>query len=136
MPSNAAFRRALDEATTIRYPEIYRETIEQLRSQFEHSIEILSDGKGPTTRFNCFAYGLGVWEHPEYVKRVDEASNTAIINSGLVQAMIDGAALREVAASEVPPGDVAVYFLATKVTHAAVVGLNRVLGPPGSGRQI
>jgi len=126
MSGNAALRRELDEAIKTPYPEIYREAIERLRSQFGHSISILPDGKGRTTRFNCFAYGLGIWEHPDFVKKVDDAGNSAILNSQIIRAMIDDGTLKAVAKADVQTGDTAIYFHKEKVTHAAVIGENKV----------
>jgi hypothetical protein len=121
MAGNAALRRALDEAITTEYPEIYREAIERLRREYAHSIAILPDGKGRTRRFNCFAYGLGVWEHPGFIRKVDDAGNSAILSSTIVRAMIDDGTLKSVGADMAQPGDVVVYFRKDNVTHVAVL---------------
>jgi hypothetical protein len=59
---------------------------------------------GRTRRFNCFAYGFGVWEHPDFIREVDDAGNSAIINSKIVQEMIDDGTLKAVAATVVSEG--------------------------------
>jgi hypothetical protein len=121
MPGNPALRRKLDEAITTEYPEIYRENIERLRREYGHAITILPDGKGRTSRFNCFAYALGVWEHPDFIQKVDDAGHSAILSSTIVQAMIDDGTLKPVTVKRVQPGDVIVYFRGHNVTHAAVL---------------
>jgi hypothetical protein len=121
MPGNTALRRALDEAITTEYPEIYRETIERLRREYAHSIAILPDGKGRTRRFNCFAYGLGVWDHPDFIQKVDDAGHSAILSSTIVRGMIDDGTLKPVAADEAQQGDLVVYLRKDNVTHAAVL---------------
>jgi hypothetical protein len=63
MAGNAKLRRALDGATKLRFRHVYEETLEQLRHEHAHTISILPDGRDRIARFNCFAYGLGVWEH-------------------------------------------------------------------------
>jgi hypothetical protein len=136
MPGNTALRCELDEANKIRIPAIYHETIERLRHQFSHSISVLSDGKGRIERFNCFAYGLGVWEHLGFIKMVDDASNSAIISSQIVQAMIEDGALKTVTAAEAQIGDVAVYFNTKNVTHAAVVGEDGVFRSKWGGNEV
>ena len=113
------FAASLMKPTKISFPEIYRETIERLHRQFDHSIVILPDGKGRTMRFNCFAYGLGVWEHPDFIEKVGDASNSAIISSQIVRATIDDGTLKAVAATEAQTRDVVVYFHKENVTHAA-----------------
>lgn len=135
MSGNAALRRELDEATKTRFPEVYRETIERLRGQYNHSISILPDGKGRTTRFNCFAYGLGVWEHPDFIAKVDEAANSAIITSQIVRAMIDDGTLKAVVA-KARVGDVVVYFHKDYVTHVAVVGEDGVFRSKWGGDEV
>jgi hypothetical protein len=136
MSGNAALRRKLDEASKIRIPAIYRETLAHLRRQFGHSISILSDGSGRTTRFNCFAYGLGVWDHPDFIRKVDAVENSAIISSQIVRSMIDDGALKAVAASEARQGDVAVYFHKENVTHAAVVGDDEMFRSKWGGNEV
>jgi hypothetical protein len=121
MPGNAALRRALDDAITTEHPEIYREELERLRRDYAHSIAILPDGKGRTRRFNCFAYGLEVWEHPGFIRKVDDAGHSAILSSTIVRAMIDDGTLESVAADKAQPGDVVIYFRKDNVTHAAVL---------------
>jgi hypothetical protein len=118
---NATLRRELDGASKIRFSQLYRDTLEELRHQFGHSISILPDGKGRIERFNCFAYGLGVWEHPIFIKSVDDASQPAIISSTIVHSMIDDGFLKTIAARKARRGDLVLYFHRAKVTHAAVI---------------
>ncbi len=136
MSGNSVLRSALDEAVTTKYPELYRETIERLRREFGHSITILPVGKGRTTRFNCFAFGLGVWEHPDFIRLVDAAGNSAILNSTIVQAMIDDETLRPVEASEARPGDVVAYFRAGKLAHAAILAGDDLLCSKWGGDEV
>jgi len=121
MPGNAILRRELDEAIATKYPEVYRQSIERLRREYGHSIAILPDGKDRTSRFNCFAYALGVWDHPDFIQKVDDAAHSAILNSTIVRAMIDDGTLKSVAADEVQPGDIVVYFRRDNLAHAAVL---------------
>lgn len=79
MSGNAALREELDEASRIRLQKVYIETLERLCREFGHSILILPDGNDRITRFNCFAYGLGLWEHDDYIRRVNAASNSAVV---------------------------------------------------------
>ncbi len=75
---NAALRDELDEASRIRLPQVYIETLERLRREFGHSILILPDGSDRITRFNCFAYGLGVCaKNPIRVAEVMESLKLA-----------------------------------------------------------
>ncbi len=74
MSGNAAPRLALDEASKLRVPREYTETLERLRREFGHSISMLPDGSNRIARFNCFAYGLGLWEHDDYIRRVNAAN--------------------------------------------------------------
>jgi hypothetical protein len=122
MAGNAKFRRALDEATKLRFRHQYTEALEQLRRAYAHTVSILPDGRDRIARFNCFAYGLGVWEHPDFIRRVDAASNSAIINSDVVRSLLDDGTLQEINVAEAVPGDVVIYFHGKAITHAAVLG--------------
>ena len=121
MSGNAALRLALDEASKLRFPHEYTETLERLRREFGHSISMLSDGSDRITRFNCFAHGLGLWEHDDYIRRLNAANNSAIANSQFVRAMVDDDTIKEIDPAEAAPGDVVLYFHKEAVTHAAVV---------------
>jgi hypothetical protein len=50
MSGNAALRLALDEASKLRFPHEYTETLERLRREFGHSISMLSDGSATVSR--------------------------------------------------------------------------------------
>jgi hypothetical protein len=75
MSGNAALRHELDEASRIRFPHVYTETLERLRREFGHSIMILPDGSNRIARFNCFAYGLRLWEHDDYILPITRPSS-------------------------------------------------------------
>jgi len=136
MSGNAALRDELDEASQIRLPQIYVETLERLRCEFGHSILILPDGSDRITRFNCFAYGLGLWEHDDYIRRVNAANNSAIVNSQFVRAILDGGMLEEINAAEATSGDVLLYFHKEAVIHAAVVGENQTCRSKWGGNEV
>jgi hypothetical protein len=136
MSGNAALRDELDEASRIRLPQVYIETLERLRREFGHSILILPDGSDRITRFNCFAYGLGLWEHDDYIRRVNAANNSAIVNSLFVRAILDDGTLKEINAAEAAPGDVLLYFHKEAVTHAAVVGENQTCRSKWGGNEV
>lgn len=97
MAGNPALRLALDEASKLRFRHQYTETLEQLRREFGHSISMLPDGSGRIARFNCFAYGLGLWELADYIRRVDAADNSAIISSQIVRALLADGTLKKMA---------------------------------------
>ncbi|SRR5260221_5045821 len=122
MAGNAKLRRALDEATKLRFRHQYTDALDQLCHEYAHTISILPDGRDRITRFNCFGYGLGVWEHPDFIRRVDAASNSAIINSDVVRSLMNDGTLQDVSAAKAAQGDVVIYFQKKAVTHAAVLG--------------
>jgi hypothetical protein len=136
MSGNATLRDKLDEASSIRLPQVYIETLERLRREFSHSILILPDGSDRITRFNCFAYGLGLWQHDDYIRRVNAANNSAIVNSLFVRAILDDGTLREIDAAEATSGDVLLYFHEEAVTHAAVVGENQTCRSKWGGNEV
>jgi hypothetical protein len=121
MAGNAQLRSELDTATKLRFRHQYTEALERLRREFAHSISILPDGRDRIERFNCFAYALGLWEHPEYIRRVDAASNSAVANSLVVRALLEGGKLIETSAAAAVPGDVVLYFDKKAITHAALI---------------
>jgi hypothetical protein len=136
MSGNVALRLALDEASKLRFRHEYIETLERLRREFGHSISMLPDGRNRIARFNCFAYGLGLWEHVDYIRRVDAAENSAIVNSQLVRAMLDDGTLEEINAAVATPGDVVLYFHKEVVTHAAVVGTEQTYRSKWGGNEV
>lgn len=121
MAGNTKLRVELDQATKFRFRHQYTEALERLRHEFAHSISILPDGRARIERFNCFAYGLGLWEHPDYIRRVDAASNSAVVNSLVVRALLEDGRLKEIGAAEAVAGDVVLYFHKKSITHAAVM---------------
>ena len=66
MSGNAALRDELDEASKIRLHGLYRNS--RTSSANWHSILILLT-VATALRFNCFAYGLGLWEHEDFIRR-------------------------------------------------------------------
>lgn len=122
MAGNAKLRGALDDATKLRFRHQYTEAIERLHREYAHAISVLPDGRDRIALFNCFAYGLGVWEHPDFIRRVDAVSNSAIINSDVVRSLLEDGTLQEISAAEAAPGDVVIYFHKKAVTHAGVLG--------------
>ena len=133
---NVALRLALDEASKLRFRHQYTETLQRLRHEFGHSISMLAEGSERIARFNCFAYGLGLWELADYIRRVDAAENSAIVDSQLVRATLNDGALEEISAAEAAPGDVLLYFHKEAVTHAAVVGENQTCRSKWGGNEV
>ena len=84
MSGIAALRRELDAASKLREVGAYVEKLNALRDQFEHQVSILPDGRERMNRFNCFAYALVLWNHPDYVQLVDAKSDSAVINSDTI----------------------------------------------------
>ena len=136
MSGNAALRLALDEASKLRFRHEYTETLERLRREFGHSISMLPDGCNRIARFNCFAYGLGLWENVDYIRRVDAAENSAILNSQLVRVMLDDGTLEGIDAAKAASGDVLLYFNKEVVTHAAVVGAGQTYRSKWGGNEV
>lgn len=127
MPGNPDLRLALDVASELKIVSDYVARLAELKARYGHSITVLPDGKERMERFNCFAYALALWDKPDYVRLVDAAGNSAIMNSALIRAMINDGTLNELALSDASQGDVIVYFVEDKPTHAAVVAS---AGPP------
>ena len=136
MPGNAALRLALDDACKLRFPHQYTETLERLRREFGHSIFMLPDGSDRIARFNCFAYGLGVWDHADYIRRVDAANDSAIVNSQLIRAMLADGTLKEINTAQAAPGDIVLYFMKKAVTHAAAVGSKQTYRSKWGGNEV
>jgi hypothetical protein len=96
----------------------------------------LPDGKGRIAGFTCFAYALGVWNHPDFIKKVDEANHSSIISSRTVQTMIEDGIMTPVAEAKARTGDVVVYFNNGIITHAAVIGRNEMYRSKWGGNEV
>jgi hypothetical protein len=72
-------------------------------------------------RFNCFAYALGIWDHPDYIGIVNDESDSSVINSGRMAEMLGKGVLVEIDSHEVKANDMVLYFHGRKVTHAATL---------------
>jgi hypothetical protein len=125
MRGDAALRRELDAASGLRVAEDYRANLAALKTKPGHAISVLPDGRDRMARFNCFAYALGIWDHAEFVRMVDDSNNSAIADSRFVLAMLDEGALTEVISHQPEIGDIAIYFRDGSVTHAGAVSGNR-----------
>jgi hypothetical protein len=136
MSGIAALRRELDAASKLREAGAYVEKLNALRDQFEHQVSILPDGRERMNRFNCFAYALGLWDHPDYVQLVDAKSDSAVINSNTIAEMLSEGALVEIDPHEAKANDMVVYFDNGKVTHAAALSDKGVFRSKWGGNEV
>jgi hypothetical protein len=88
MSGIAALRNELDVASKLKDANAYEARLNTLRDQFGHRIAILPEGRERIARFNCFAYALGLWDHAEYTRLVDNKSDSAVINSSTISEML------------------------------------------------
>jgi hypothetical protein len=119
----AKLRRELHAAQKILVPATYLEKLDELKRTFGHRIVPLEEGRNQLRRFNCYAYALGVWDHPAYQAMVDaHAEDTlTVLNSGVVSGLIAGGYLKEIAGKDAKPGDIVGYFYDGQLVHFARV---------------
>jgi hypothetical protein len=99
----------------------YNAKLAALKVNPGHSIAVLPDGRGRISRFNCFAYAFGIWNHPDFIELVDQTEDSAIMDSAFVSWMIEDFLLTEVHAEAVGLGDIAIYQNNSAITHGAVI---------------
>jgi hypothetical protein len=121
MSGNRKLREALDAASSLTDWNVYLDTLESCRTQFDHGITVLPDGKGRLRRFNCYAYALGLWDHADYISAVDRSTNSAIVDTPFVKSMVQSGLLVKRSSPQPCAGDVAVYYHYGQPTHAALV---------------
>jgi len=127
MSGNSDLRLALSAASKLKVVSDYLVLLAELKSQYAHNVSMLPDGKDRVSRFNCFAYALGLWDNPDYICMVDAAMNSAIVDSSLMVIMIEDGTLCEISMSRAVVGDMILYFRDDRPTHAAVISS---VGPP------
>jgi hypothetical protein len=118
---NPQLRRELDTASRMTVVNEYNAKLAALKVDPGHSITVLPDGRGRISRFNCFAYAFGVWSHPDFIALVDQADDSAIMDSAFVCWMIEDGLLTEVQSQDVRTGDIAIYRSNSAITHAALI---------------
>jgi hypothetical protein len=121
MSGIAALRNELDVASKLKDANAYEARLNTLRDQFGHRIAILPEGRERIARFNCFAYALGLWDHAEYTRLVDNKSDSAVINSSTISEMLSEGVLVETDPKHLHANDMVVYYDNGTVTHAGVV---------------
>ncbi|WP_136623600.1 DUF7689 domain-containing protein [Bradyrhizobium centrolobii] len=122
-------RSALSDAQAIQLPGVYVERLEELNSEFGHSIVLLEEGRTQIRRFNCFAYALGVWDNPAYQEMVSAHAEDqlALINSALVSKWIAKRFLEEIKPGDARADDIVAYFYRGQLVHFARSGAAGVL---------
>lgn len=121
MAGNETLRRELEDASSLRLKSDYRIRLEELRTQYGHTITVLQDGAHEIERFNCFAYAFGVSSEPLYRQFVDEWQSSSLIDSEFVSEMIEQRHLVELPDGESPPGSLVLYFAGDQLRHAGII---------------
>jgi hypothetical protein len=110
-------RRELDAAMKIQEYSAYQKRLDELQEKFGHNIGVMAS-RGD---FNCFAYAFGLSDHPDFVTLVHRTRKTAVMNSEFVVELLKRNQLDEIGATEVTAGDIALYSVNGKLTHAATI---------------
>lgn len=124
MPGSRKLRGALAVAQAIRLPAVYVETLNTLQREFGHSIALLDEGHEQISRFNCFAYALGIWDSQAFQDMVSAHSEDklALANSTLLSKWIEEGFLAEIQPGEAGTDDIVAYFHRGQLVHFARFG--------------
>lgn len=110
MSGNRKLREALDAVSSLTDWNVYLHTLKSCRTQFDHGITVLPDGKGRLRRFNCYAYALGLSDHADYISAVDLSMNSAIVDTRFMKSMVQRGLLVERSSPQLCAGDVVRFF--------------------------
>jgi hypothetical protein len=127
MAGNPEFRHELDAAMSIAEPPEYVSRLDKLQERFKHTVSVISD---QLRTFNCYAYALDIWQHPDFIELVEATGKTAIVNSGFIEAEIARGGFTEIALEAATVGDILIYFGDGTPKHAgkiATVGAVKVI---------
>jgi hypothetical protein len=121
MPGDAQLRHELQAAMAIAEPDAYLKRLEELREKFKHAVIVLPHGTDRLSRFNCYAYAFGIWEHRDFVALVEDTGTSAIMNSTFIETELAGGGLLEVDLNAADVGDIVIYFKDGKPKHAGKI---------------
>src|SRR5262245_15199397 len=124
MLENVDLRKALDEATKLRFPDVYKAAIERLRHAFGHNITVCPHDYGPYNRNepepSCYALALDLANNTQYLQLVAASlgpGGKQPINSKVVMWLLEMKVLRRRRAGK-RLGDVVLYFRNGEPKHA------------------
>lgn len=121
MAFEESLREALDRVMRIELPLMYRRAFAKVEAEYGHSIRMLEADPAWLRTFNCYAFALGLAEHPRYQGLVAAHQNSALASSAFVAQLLANGNLQEI--DQVQPGDIALYLVAGSVAHAAVIAV-------------
>lgn len=120
MSGNFELRQKIDTAVKLVDPKEFSRRLELLRREYGHSIKIIELARDMLRTFNCYAYALGIWKSDEFQRRAaGNRSEIALVNSSVIQRMLDNNDLEPRNVGAVIPGDMLLYFNESGVKHGA-----------------
>jgi len=119
MCGNPSLRHELDLAAKSTTEKEYRAKLEEITNRFSVPIKVVKTGG--INRFNCYAYALGAWDDPRYMRLVDEKCSSVLIDSGFVIWLLQKGELVGISEHSVQLNDVALYFKGGRPKHAGRV---------------